>query len=200
MVGSLSRTFFKILLVWWVGVEPTSSRQRLSLWCLRFYLGRPYLGLSSRLFCTLSISHLVGFVKRFFTFFLPNLASGGRRQWNTIVDGNHALVALFSVLLLTPLLYHTCGGLSRGFSNFFQSVLCGIWTPRLGTQPSTSLAFPLDTYYYSRLFAKCKMEYCTNEEYYFCTIWLLVTMHKFRDFIRFIFVQFAYWLFLRFVV
>ena len=54
-------------------------------------------------FCTLIVSHSKGFVKRFFTFFSREVLGSSPRS-----------------LLLTPLLYHNLGDLSRVFYIFFQ--------------------------------------------------------------------------------
>ena len=65
-------------------------------------------------FCTLSIPYFKGFVKRFLTFC-------------------ERLFQAF-LLLLTPLLYHTLWGLSRGFFNFFRASSVGF--EPLGSGPS----------------------------------------------------------------
>ena len=64
---------------------------------------------------------------------------------------------------LVPLLYHTLRGLSRGFLHFFS--ISSDYSPRSRTAwrlyPS-----PLDTYYYSRLSANCKMAKYTKSGFF----------------------------------
>ena len=84
-----------------------SSRSYMTL------VGQPLLsGCLASLICILIISHFKGFVKRFFTFFF-NQPDRGNSPTRDAVLFNLAV-------LLTPLLYHTLGDLSRrNFENFF---------------------------------------------------------------------------------
>ena len=58
-------------------------------------------------FCTLIVSHFKGFVKRFFTFFFEGCF---------VLHFRFRYSLPVCPLLLTPLLYHNLGDLSRGFS------------------------------------------------------------------------------------
>ena len=68
-------------------------------------------------FCTLIVSHFKGFVKRFFKFFLKNLF-----DWLYRTPTNALGCVAYYPRLLTPLLYHNLGDLSRGFLHFFSRV------------------------------------------------------------------------------
>ena len=79
-------------------------------------------------FCTLSIPHFVGFVKRFFSLFWKKFISRkGRSVTALIIPVRLPQSLLVEVpCLLTSLLYHTSWGLSRGFlsmdSNHFYTI------------------------------------------------------------------------------
>ena len=105
-------------------------------------------GFEVSLIDTLIVSYFKGFVKRFFTFFFlafPSLCGGTSLPLDYQRNFSQS-VWWYSLFPLTPLLYHTLRGLSRGFSNFFSE------RPLWDLNPSArspafnhSLVFPLDT-------------------------------------------------------
>ena len=88
-------------------------------------VGTRSLGRLALSFCTLIVSHFKGFVKRFFTFFFEGCF---------VLHFRFRYSLPVCPLLLTPLLYHNLGDLSRGFLHFLRTFFSGAPTPVLHSQ------------------------------------------------------------------
>lgn len=120
-------------------------------------------------FCTLIVSYFKGFVKRFFELF-----SFGREILFYFTQLRIGERLFAPVCLFTFLLYHTLGGLSRGFSNFLKNLFgwlyrtptnalgCVAYYPRLLTMIVYHTPPQKSTWQSAQIRASKLFDFCTT--------------------------------------